>query len=208
MPPLPAPPPRSFAPATPAQLAFVEQFQTGTLQLIANLPAGTGVFSPTCLVHCLSGQPTFSDLTVAGTSFSNALSNWYFNGAQTQVVSSCTGWSCINQCGIVATGNPNAGLPCNTGTQGCSPVQLATDADGTVVWPPGMGPPAPAPGTITATETSLSPAQLDWLNQMKQQHGHGQQGGGHARRLQSVVPTTLQRLLSAAPACCNGRARE
>jgi hypothetical protein len=128
----------NFAPATPAQLAFVDQFQSGTRSLIASLPAGTGVFSPTCLVHCLSGQTTFADLLVDGSSFVSAVSGWYFDGTPTQVVSQCNGWACINQCGIFADGSQGAGLPCNMGDQNCVPVQLATDVNGVVTEPTGQ----------------------------------------------------------------------
>lgn len=54
----------NYEPATSQQMQYVEQFQLGTLALIATLPAGTGVFSPTCLVHCLSGQTPWSQLVV------------------------------------------------------------------------------------------------------------------------------------------------
>ena len=128
----------NFAPATPAQVAFVDQFQSGTRTLIASLPGGTGVFSPTCLVHCLSGQTTFADLLVDGTSFVRAVSGWYFDGTPTQVVSQCNGWQCINDCGIFADGSTGAGLPCNMGDQNCVPVQLATDVNGVVTEPAGQ----------------------------------------------------------------------
>jgi hypothetical protein len=117
----------NYAPATPAQYAFVEEFQTGTLALIRSLPPGTGVFSPTCLVHCLSGQATFTQLNVAGTTFEQALSGWYFGtSSNVQAVSDCTGWQCTSQCGVSA----QTGLPCNAGTASCDPIQLATDAGG------------------------------------------------------------------------------
>ena len=45
----------NYMPASKSQLSFVEEFQAGILQLIAALPAGTGVFSPSCLVHVYSG---------------------------------------------------------------------------------------------------------------------------------------------------------
>ena len=127
----------NFAPATPAQYAFVSEFQTGTRALIASLPAGTGVFSPTCLVHCLSGQTTYSQLIVAGSSFSAAVNKWYFDNQPVQVVSQCNGWQCINQCGIFSDGSVGAGLPCNMGDQNCVPVQLATDVNGVVTEPQG-----------------------------------------------------------------------
>jgi hypothetical protein len=226
----------NFAPATPEQFAFAESFQTGTLALIASLPPGTGVFSPTCLVHCLSGQIIFSDLQVDGTNMADALSNWYFNGAPTSVVSSCTGWECINACGIIIAGYPNAGLPCNTGSSGCVPVELATDAAGVVVDPPpspksaafygfgdgssgGSGGNAEwvsssphsrdsAPAEVADVEASLTTSQQAAMAQIQQQSSQT------LLDLESVAKpaggglTTFRRLMSAAPACCNGRANE
>ena len=46
----------NLGPSTSAQFAFVNSIQVAYLRLIASLPAGSGVYSPTCLVHCLSGQ--------------------------------------------------------------------------------------------------------------------------------------------------------
>jgi hypothetical protein len=214
----------NFAPATPAQLSFVEQFQTGTLALIASLPPGTGVYSPTCLVHCLSGQPIFQDLTINGVSMASALAAWYFQDAPTRVVSQCTGWACTSQCGIIANGYVNAGLPCNTGSSnGCEPIELATDPDGTVVEPPPM---VTAPGWTPGAANDLlqtyvnvqggggAPQQAQQGQQ--QQHQQGQQAPSTVSELEpSLTPgqqqtlnqmlTTTQRLFSAAPACCNGR---
>ena len=66
----------------------MEEFQAGTLALIAALPPGTGVFAPTCLVHCLSGQTTWSQLTSMGTTLGQAAASWYFNN-QEMVVGAC-----------------------------------------------------------------------------------------------------------------------
>ena len=89
------------------------QFQSGILALIAALPPGTGVFSPTCLVHCLSGQTKngqtpFTQLETAGTTLSAALSAWYFQGDAVHAVGDCIGWDCINACGV----DLRTGLPC------------------------------------------------------------------------------------------------
>ena len=168
----------NYAPTTPAQLAFVEEFQTGTLALINNLPPGTGVFSPTCLVHCLSGQSTFTGLEVAGTNMGAALSAWYFGHQEVKAVSGCQGWQCTQQCGI----NGQTGLPCNTGTPGCQPIELAVSSDDHAQaqqspqqqqqqqqqqhqqqvrqqQPENMA----ATGVVTATESSLSPQQQQVL---------------------------------------------
>jgi hypothetical protein len=151
----------------------VEQFQTGTLALIAALPATTGVFSSTCLSHCLSGQPIFTELKVLGESMSSALSAWYFGTGTARVVSPCTGWACTAACGV----NTATGQPCNGGTVDCRPLRLAVDAsEGSVPpvapapgWPP--TPPAAPPSPpvdiagVAATEASLSPSQLKALRQ-------------------------------------------
>ena len=64
---------------------FVRQPQTGTLALLSTLPEGTGVFSPACLVHCLSGQNSWNLLEIdagpsGGATLGGSLAQWYFNG--------------------------------------------------------------------------------------------------------------------------------
>jgi len=51
-----------------------------------------------------------------------AVAGWFFGGFSTRVISSCSGWSCVNDCGV----SP-AGLPCNIGTAGCVPMQFQTN---------------------------------------------------------------------------------
>ena len=131
-------------PSSPSQLSFVEEFQAGTLDLIASLPPGTGVFSPTCLVHCLSGQTKngqtpFSQLQSAGTTLAAALTAWYVNGDDVLAVSDCVGWNCTYACGI----DMRTGLPCNMDTalgaaQTCSPITVMV----------------PDVGATTSTDTS------------------------------------------------------
>ena len=120
--------PRSnLAPSTPAQYAFVATFQQKVLALIAALPAGTGVFSPTCLVHCLSGQESYQSLMVGNWSMSTALDAWYFNDEPVRVISPCLGWNCTSACGAT-----NNGIPCNIGTgykaTECYPLSLPTSS--------------------------------------------------------------------------------
>ena len=113
----------NLGPSTPAQFAFVNSFQPAFLDLIASLPAGTGVYSPTCLVHCLSGQPTYSSFLVNNISMNSALNAWYFADQPTRVISPCTGFACTQACGVDAKG-----LPCNLGgaDASCAPVALPT----------------------------------------------------------------------------------
>lgn len=98
----------NYAPMTTTQTAFVNSFQTAVRTLISELPSTISVFSATCMVHCLSGQATFADLTVNGISMSTAVAEWFFQGESVHVVSACTGWACTNQCGL----DPQ-GLACN-----------------------------------------------------------------------------------------------
>ena len=125
--------PDNFKPVSPSQFSFVNEFQAGILKLILALPSGTGVFAPTCLVHCLSGQNSFHTLQAAGTSLAASLAAWYFNMEGVMAVSSCTGWACINACGVDLYNS----LPCNIGTSQCSALTLASE-----------------PGATTSTDTS------------------------------------------------------
>ena len=125
--------PDNYKPVSPSQYSFVNEFQAGILKLILALPSGTGVFAPTCLVHCLSGQNSFHTLQAAGTSLAASLAAWYFNMEGVMAVSSCTGWACINACGVDLYNS----LPCNIGTSQCSALTLASE-----------------PGATTSTDTS------------------------------------------------------
>ena len=127
-----------MGPSTPAQFAFVDSFQPAFLDLIASLPPGSGVYSPTCLVHCLSGQPTYSDFLVNGQSMGDAVNAWYFDNQPTSVVSACQGFDCTTACGV-----NTKGLPCNLdgADVSCSPVSLPTSV-----------PNEPAPATEDAPE--------------------------------------------------------
>ena len=69
--------PDNFKPVSPSQFSFVNEFQAGILKLILALPSGTGVFAPTCLVHCLSGQNSFHTLQAAGTSLAASLAAFF-----------------------------------------------------------------------------------------------------------------------------------
>ena len=124
----------NLAPSTPAQFQFIYDFQAQVLALIRSLPAGTGVFSSTCLVHCLSGQSSFQEISVPAFpppgqpsyTLSSVLTNWYFaTGGETQAISTCQGWNCTAACGVT-----NNGVPCRIGSGFgptlCGPIELAT----------------------------------------------------------------------------------
>ena len=109
----------------------MNSIQSAYLQLIASLPEGTGVFSPTCLVHCLSGQNSFSNLLVSpapaapGVSFNDVLTSWYFGTTGLiSAISPCSGYTqCTPACGV-----DYAGAPCNVNNQQqCYPVSLPTE---------------------------------------------------------------------------------
>ncbi len=161
----------NLAPSTPAQLAFVNSFQPAVLALIDSVPAGTGVYSSTCLMHCLSGQTTYDAVTVNGISMSSALNSWFFDGAETKVVSSCTGWDCVNACGVTYNG-----LPCNMGVQGCTALQLPTSLPG-------------EPGPASAPQPGQGGAQ----------GGQQQQQGGNVNMLATVVTAAPQAAASVSP---------
>ena len=46
----------NYVPSTPQQLAFVDSYQETVLSTLGSLPQGTGIFSTTCFVHCLTGH--------------------------------------------------------------------------------------------------------------------------------------------------------
>ena len=172
----------NLAPSTPAQLAFVDSFQPAVLNLIDALPSNAAVFSPTCLVHCLSGQDTFQNLMVNGQSMSQALAAWW-SGQPTRVISACQGWDCINQCGVTGKG-----LPCNMGTADCTALSIPTETDD-----------EPPPATsemvqlVAQEENALNDAQLVNLQTLTQQAQEEAQQQGQS---------TSRRMLLAADKCC------
>jgi len=87
-------------PAGPAQVQFADTFQNATLTaLAAAAAAGAGVFSATCLQHCLStSTPLFAGVPANGVTMAQALGSWYFNGSDAFAVSSCSGYPCVAQC--------------------------------------------------------------------------------------------------------------
>ena len=123
----------NLSPHDAVQVKFVDSIQTAYLGLISTLPAGTGVYSPTCLVHCLSGQATYYEFYItqadqSQVTLSNALDAWFFDQTPTVVVSPCVGWACTQQCGVA---NWGAAIPCNLGpentaTPTCEPYSLPT----------------------------------------------------------------------------------
>ena len=84
---------------TAPEQQWVEQFQTQTLSLLQALPGqAIGLFSSSCLVHCLSANADWYQFTVDGESLASAVGKWYFEMEPVRQVSSCTGWDCTLQC--------------------------------------------------------------------------------------------------------------
>lgn len=195
----------NLGPSTPAQLQFVNSFQPAFLNLINSLPQGTGVYSPTCLVHCLSGQNTYFQFLVNGQTMSDAVNAWYFDNQPVAVISSCNGWECTSQCGVTYNG-----LPCNMGgAQQCTAVQLPTSESGEpqaatdnavqllpAAWYAQQMAQEQQQGQVQATEGSLSPQQqanLQSTIQQQQQQGNGNQNGqAQQQALQQLIQQQQQ----------------
>jgi hypothetical protein len=212
----------NYLPVSKSQLSLVEEFQAGILALIAAVPSGTGVFAPTCLVHCLSGGDAFTSITSAGVTLDAAVTAWY-DGQQVLAVSTCVGWDCVNACGI----NMRTSLPCMMGAPGCSAITAmqpdpgattSTDTSGldtstvpaamqaVVQEEAGLAGVPPAPGSVSAEEPSLSWSQQAALHaqQQQQQQQHQQQ---QRRRLTAGSEATWQqramrRMSLASGGCC------
>jgi hypothetical protein len=73
----------------PAQMTYADSFQEDMVAVLDTLPtseqaATSGVFSLSCLRHCLTTGPAFWNTGVANVSFASALSDWFFSGAAGQ----------------------------------------------------------------------------------------------------------------------------
>ena len=65
----------------------------------AQLPPGTGIFSSTCFLHCLTGHSEFYQVEVHGVTARASLEQWYFEGQPSVLIDTCRGWPCTNICG-------------------------------------------------------------------------------------------------------------
>ena len=192
----------NLAPSTPQQFAFVDSFQTAVLALVAAVPAGTSVWSPTCLVHCISGQSTYSQLMAdgPGTSMQTAVETWFFGGIQQRVISPCQGWACVNACGV-----SEQGLPCNTGDKDCNPITISTQGGpkGFQQSAPQQQQQQPAQQQVNLQVPALYGEQQQQLAQFQQQEQSQQQKNGRRmRRLMSEA--RVEKLAAGAPTCCEG----
>lgn len=96
-------------PQTPPQVLFADQFQSATVAALQPAVGRlNGVFSSTCLVHCLS-VPTanlYTEVLANGINIVTALGAWYFNGTAVDNISNCQGYPCVESCpgGTLITG--------------------------------------------------------------------------------------------------------
>jgi len=177
----------------PAQQQWVEQFQTATLALLHNVPSTCGVYSSTCLVHCLSCNADWYSFMVDGKSLASSVASWYFAIQPLNDVSQCQGWDCTLQC----SGGPwePTNTPCQTTTNQCANSYLepppavnyaASQQMGAQVWASqqtqssgggGASQPNPFvqhPGVAPAQAAQMG-AQV-WASQQTQSNGGGDAG--------------------------------
>jgi hypothetical protein len=120
---------------TPAEQQWADGFQTATLAMLQGVPGNDGLYSSTCLVHCLSCNADFWQFTVNGVSLSQALQRWYA-GQSVRQVSTCVGWDCTLQC----SGGPwmPTNQQCMTTTNQCANTYMIPPSAPPVQLPPGM----------------------------------------------------------------------
>jgi hypothetical protein len=123
---------------TAPEQSWVEGFQTATLAMLAAVPAANGVYSSTCLVHCLSCNEDFYLFTSDGLSLAAALAAWFFEAQPVRQVSKCTGWDCTLAC----SGGPwmPSNAPCATTTNQCANDYYLPGLGGSVGGPPPLPP--------------------------------------------------------------------
>jgi hypothetical protein len=139
-------------PSTPGGLAFLDSFQTSTRELFSRLPAGTSVFSTSCMAHCLADSLELFCYSVDGLTLAQALGGWMDTGAQSQTEDACTGWNCTHKCGpgpmatwVPENEPPNPSPLCAAYYSSIQQNDLALAASGASAPPQlGLGP-APAP---------------------------------------------------------------
>ena len=78
------------------QVLFADAFQNATIAALQPaVAAGQGVFSTSCIAHCLTDDSTMYHTFLAnGVSIATALSSWYWGGVTAQAVSDCVGYPC------------------------------------------------------------------------------------------------------------------
>ena len=77
------------APNGPAQMAYIESFQTATLALFQALPETVAIFSSACAIHCLSGNADFYTFMVR-----NPNAAMHVGGARVLPIGASRPWEC------------------------------------------------------------------------------------------------------------------
>ena len=187
-------------PTTAAQVAFADAFQQASLAVVNSLPTpqqqGSGMFSTSCLLHCVTDGPDFWTVTVNGQSLENALSAWYFKGsAPVRIVdNSCQGWACHTACiaderpPATANGGGGTNAPVGSGNSGSSGGGTASDeGSGGLPWTAVLGQERSAEKAnltaLAASGTPLTAAQQQELASLDADPylsggGGGGSGGG------------------------------
>ena len=103
-------------PQTPPQVQFADLFQASTVAALGSaVGPQNGVFSTTCLVHCLT-VPTavlYTEYLANGVGLATAIGAWYFNGTAVVNINKCQARTVVCRVGSphVLTAPPQ-GYPC------------------------------------------------------------------------------------------------
>ena len=158
---------------TPQQQQWADQFQTQTLALLSAVPATNGIYSSTCLVHCLSCNSDWYTFMVDGQSLAHTVALWYFSYAKSDDISQCNGWDCTLQC----SGGPwePTNTPCPTTTNQCANEYMAPPAGSVSAQQAAVaGNQAWASTQVTANkEAAAAGGQAAWNAQQEEAHEQG-----------------------------------
>jgi hypothetical protein len=158
---------------TPQQQQWADQFQSQTLALLSAVPPTNGIYSSSCLVHCLSCNSDWYTFTVDGQSLAHTVALWYFSGAKSDDISQCNGWDCTLQC----SGGPwePTNTPCPTTTNQCANEYMAPPAGGVSAQQAAVaGNQAWASTQVTANkQAAAAGGQAAWNAQQQEAHEQG-----------------------------------
>ncbi len=102
-------------------------------------------------MHCLSSNADWYSFTTDGVSLAQAVGQWFFQGVNEHLVSSCNGWDCTLQC----SGGPwmPTNTPCPTTTNVCANTYMNAPPSG------GAAPAAPSNQQSAAGMAAWNAAQ-------------------------------------------------
>jgi len=85
------------------QMAYADSFQVSMRTALAALPtpaqaSTSGVYSLSCLRHCLTLGPGFWEVQTGGVSLAQELSAWWFQGAPSRTIGACMEYQRCVQC--------------------------------------------------------------------------------------------------------------